>query len=138
VKIYRVLFFFNSPTPAGPPVINYFQIFRVWKLPDSEKGSSQLQLKFTLLYPLYLHRGLPLTLCMQGTCSLKCLSASANSGSGALSCHFHRLTAICCLHDCIISHAVGVRVADGVCIATYENCTHVCNFLGKVKVKFTL
>jgi len=73
------------------------------------------------------------------------LSASVNSGSVALSCHFHRLTAFCCLHDCrnscdpCTTCAVAVTAADdNVCIAKYENCTDVCNFLDKVKVKFSI
>jgi hypothetical protein len=34
---------------------------------------------------------------------------------------------------------VAARAADdNVCIAKYENCTHVCNFLDKVKVKLTI
>jgi hypothetical protein len=82
-------------------------------------------------------------LTMQGTCSLKCLSAIVNSGSAAPSYHFHRLTAFCCLHDCSSSRdvcttcAVAVRAADEVCIAKYRNYTHVCNYLDKVKVKLT-
>jgi len=50
-----------------------------------------------------------------------------------------------CLHDSSSSRglcttcALAVTAADdNVCIAKYENCTLVCNFLDKAKVKFTI
>jgi len=125
-------------------LIKWFELLWVWKLPERARrqftGTAKIHFTVSTLFTL---KTSFITLYARNM--LFKLSASVNSGSVALSCHFHRLTAFCCLHDCRNSRdpcatcAVVVRTADdNVCIAKYSNCTHVCNFLVKVKLKFTM